>query len=69
MWLNFFFQKLDITNIKLLVGNSAIKEMNELKYIKFTFKIFRMQFLTFIATNPSGGTRLILKQMSKRKDK
>ena len=26
----------------MLVGSSAITEVNEMKYIKFTFKIFRM---------------------------
>ena len=33
----------NITKIKLLVENSAITEVNELKNIKFTFKIFRVQ--------------------------
>ena len=30
-----FLQRQDITKIKLLVGNSAIAEVNELKNIKF----------------------------------
>ena len=30
-----FLQRQDITKIKLLVGNSAITEVNELKNIKF----------------------------------
>ena len=46
---------------KLLVGNSDITEVNELKNIKFTLKIFRMQFFTFIILNTSDTTRLILK--------
>ena len=42
MWFNLFLQRSDITKIKLLAGNSATLEINELKNIKFTFKIFRM---------------------------
>ena len=42
MWFNLFLQRSDITKIKLLAGNSATIEINELKNIKFTFKIFRM---------------------------
>ena len=43
-WFNLFLQKWDITKIKFLVGNSAITEVNEFENIKFTFKIFQMQF-------------------------
>ena len=43
IWFNRFLQRQDIIKIKLLVGNSAITEANELKNIKFTFKIFQMQ--------------------------
>ena len=42
-----FFCK-DMTKIKLLVGNSAIAKAYELENIKFTFKIFRMPFFTFM---------------------
>ena len=40
MWLNLILQRY---YKKLLVGNSAIGEVNELKIVKFTFKIFRIQ--------------------------
>ena len=43
IWFNRFLQRQDIIKIKLLVGNSAITEVNEVKNIKFTFKIFQMQ--------------------------
>ena len=36
MWFNLFSQKQVIIKIKLLVGNSAITELNELKSVYFT---------------------------------
>ena len=57
-----FFARIGlISKIKFLVGNSVITEVSELKDIKFTFKIFRMKFLTFITLNPGGRARLIFK--------
>ena len=54
-----FFAEIRHYKDKLLVGNSAITKM---KNIKFTFKIFRIQFLIiFIILNASDRTRLILK--------
>ena len=52
--------------IKLLVGNSAITEVNELKnngiaIFRLTFYIFRMQIFHIINLNPSSRTRLIFK--------
>ena len=42
IYLFIFLQILDITKIKLILGNSVTTELNVLKDINFTFKIFRM---------------------------
>ena len=45
--------------MKLLLANSAITEVNELKYIKFALIFFEYKFFIFITLSPSGRTRLI----------
>ena len=52
----------DIVKIKLLVVNSAVTEVSELKNICIAiFKFFECKILTFITLNPSCKTRLIFK--------
>ena len=45
MWFNLFLERYDIIKIKLLVVNSAVTEVNELKNIWIA--IFRLTFLIF----------------------
>ena len=64
------FAKINIIKIKLLVVNSAVTEVNELKNICiaiFRLTFFECNFLTFITLNPSGKTRLIFKVNVKSK--
>ena len=55
-----FFWK-DTAKINLLVGNSAKKILN------LRLRFFECKFFMFITLYPSGRTRSILEQMSKRK--
>ena len=57
-----------MTKIKLLVGDSALTEVNKLKNINFTFKIFQMQIFTF-ATLDQLAELDIFKKMSKQKER
>ena len=55
-----FLQKQDITNIKSLVRDSAITEVNELiswKILTLRLRFFKCKLSTFITLNSSGRTR------------
>ena len=54
-------ERQDITKIKLLVRNSAIAEVNDLKILNLGLWFCECKFFTFINLNPTSRSRLILK--------
>ena len=55
--------------VKMLVGNSAITEVNELKYIKFTFKIFWMHIFHIYSLKSKWQNQINFKINVKMKEK